>query len=65
VGKQIQDIKLPPGTTIGAVVRKDEVIIAHSDTIIKANDHVILFLVDKKFIWDVEKLFQPSALFFG
>jgi trk system potassium uptake protein TrkA len=65
VGKQIQNIKLPPGTTIGAVVRKDEVIIAHSDTVIKADDHVILFLVDKKFIWDVEKLFQPSALFFG
>jgi trk system potassium uptake protein TrkA len=65
VGKQIQNIKLPPGTTIGAIVREDEVIIAHSDTIIKANDHVILFLVDKKFIWDVEKLFQPSALFFG
>ncbi|MFC4698807.1 Trk system potassium transporter TrkA [Glaciecola siphonariae] len=65
VGKQIQDIKLPPGTTIGAIVRKDEVVIAHSDTVIQANDHVILFLVDKKFIWDVEKLFQPSALFFG
>lgn len=65
VGKQIQEIKLPPGTTIGAIVREDEVIIAHSDTVIKANDHVILFLVDKKFIWDVEKLFQPSALFFG
>jgi trk system potassium uptake protein TrkA len=65
VGKQIQNIKLPPGTTIGAIVRKDEVIIAHSDTVIQANDHVILFLVDKKFIWDVEKLFQPSALFFG
>jgi trk system potassium uptake protein TrkA len=65
VGKQIQNIKLPPGTTIGAIVRKEEVIIAHSDTVIHANDHVILFLVDKKFIWDVEKLFQPSALFFG
>ena len=64
VGKQIRDIKLPPGTTIGAVVRQDEVIIAHSDTEIKANDHVILFLVDKKFIGDVERLFQPSALFF-
>ncbi|MFT4652931.1 MAG: trk system potassium uptake protein TrkA [Kangiellaceae bacterium] len=64
VGKQIKDIKLPPGTTIGAVVRADEVIIAHSDTVILANDHVILFLVDKKFIGDVEKLFQPSAMFF-
>ena len=65
VGRQIQDIKLPPGTTIGAIVREDEVIIAHSDTTIQANDHVVLFLVDKKFISDVEKLFQPSALFFG
>lgn len=65
VGKQIQDIKMPPGTTIGAIVREDEVVIAHSDTTIQANDHVILFLVDKKFIGDVEKLFQPSALFFG
>ena len=65
VGRQIKDIKLPPGTTIGAVVRNDEVIIAHSDTVIEADDHVILFLVDKKFIGDVEKLFQPSAFFFG
>lgn len=64
VGKQIRDIKLPPGTTIGAIVREDEVVIAHSDTTILANDHVILFLVDKKFINDVERLFQPSALFF-
>lgn len=65
IGKPIKNIKLPPGTTIGAVVRQDEVIIAHSSTVIEANDHVILFLVDKKFISDVEKLFQPSAFFFG
>jgi trk system potassium uptake protein TrkA len=65
IGRSIREIKLPPGTTIGAVVRQDEVIIAHSTTVIEADDHVILFLVDKKFISDVEKLFQPSAFFFG
>lgn len=65
VGRSIREVKLPPGTTIGAVVRQDEVIIAHGNTRIEANDHVILFLVDKKFITDVEKLFQPSAFFFG
>lgn len=65
VGKQIRDIKLPLGTTIGAIVRQDDVIIAHSHTKIEADDHVILFLVDKKYISDVEKLFQPSAFFFG
>ncbi|EWH10928.1 potassium transporter peripheral membrane component [Catenovulum agarivorans DS-2] len=64
VGRQIKDIKLPPGTTIGAVVRKDEVIIAHNSTVIESNDHVILFLVEKKYVTEVEKLFQPTALFF-
>jgi trk system potassium uptake protein TrkA len=65
VGREIREIKLPPGTTIGAIVRSEEVIIAHGDTKIEANDHVILFLVDKKFVSHVEKLFQPSAFFFG
>ncbi|GAA5193944.1 Trk system potassium transporter TrkA [Ferrimonas gelatinilytica] len=64
VGRQIQEIKLPPGTTIGAIVRKDEVMMAHDSTVIEQDDHVILFLVDKKHIREVEKLFQPSALFF-
>ncbi len=64
VGRTIRDIKLPPGTTIGAVVRGEEVLIAHDNTIIETNDHVILFLVDKKYITDVEKLFQPSPFFF-
>lgn len=65
VGKAIGKIKLPPGTTIGAIVRNEEVIIAHSHTVIEANDHIILFLVDKKYITDVERLFQPSPFFFG
>ncbi|GLP97693.1 Trk system potassium transporter TrkA [Paraferrimonas sedimenticola] len=64
VGKQISQIKLPPGTTIGAIVRDDQVLIAHDKTVIQAEDHVVMFLVDKKHIGDVEKLFQPSALFF-
>ncbi|RUO76399.1 Trk system potassium transporter TrkA [Pseudidiomarina taiwanensis] len=64
IGKAINEIKLPPGTTIGAIVRGHEVVIAHDDTIIHADDHVILFLVDKKYVREVERLFQPSALFF-
>jgi len=63
VGRQVQDIKLPPGTTIGAVVRGDEVVIAHHDTVIEAEDHVILFLVDKKHIPEVERLFQVGITF--
>ncbi len=63
VGKAIEDIKLPPGTTIGAIVRGKEVIIAHHDTVIQSEDHVILFLVDKKFIPVVERLFQVGITF--
>jgi trk system potassium uptake protein TrkA len=64
VGKAIGDIKLPPGTTIGAIVRNEEVLMAHDKTVIEQGDHVILFLVNKKFVGEVEKLFQPSAFFF-
>jgi trk system potassium uptake protein TrkA len=63
VGRSVGELKLPPGTTIGAVVRDDEVVIAHDDTVIKQDDHVVMFLVDKKFIPEVERLFQPSPFF--
>jgi len=64
VGRAIDEIKLPRGTTIGAVVRGDEVIIAHHDTVIETDDHVILFLADKKCIQEVERLFQVGVTFF-
>lgn len=60
IGREIDHLKLPPGTTIGAIVRSQEVIIAHRATIIQENDHVILFLGDKKYIQDVEQLFQTQ-----
>ncbi|WP_038940544.1 Trk system potassium transporter TrkA, partial [Yersinia pestis] len=63
VGRMVEDIKLPPGTTIGAIVRGDEVIIANSNSIIKQGDHVIMFITHKKFVPDVERLFQPSPFF--
>lgn len=58
VGRQVDAIKLPPGTTITAIVRGEDVIMVHHDTVIEADDHVILFLVDRKYIPDMEKLFQ-------
>ena len=63
VGRPIEEIKLPPGTTIGAIVRDDKVIIAHHDTVIEPEDHVILFLIDKRRVREVEKLFQPAAFY--
>ncbi|HYQ39233.1 MAG TPA: Trk system potassium transporter TrkA [Pseudomonas sp.] len=64
VGRKVAEVPLPPGTTIGAIVRADEVLIAHGDTLIESGDHVLLFLVDKKYIRDVERLFQPGLIFF-
>ena len=60
VGRRIDELKLPKGTTIGAIVRGDDVIIAHHDTVVESEDHVILFLTDKRDIGDVEKLFQVA-----
>ena len=58
IGRKIEDIPLPSGTTIGAIVRGDEVIIAHHDTVIHRDDHVILFLTDRRYVEVVEKLFD-------
>ncbi|PJC85158.1 Trk system potassium transporter TrkA [Vibrio sp. HA2012] len=63
VGRSIGEIRLPPGTTIGAIVRGDDVLIAHDNTIIEQDDHVVMFLVDKKYVSEVEALFQPSPFF--
>lgn len=63
VNRRIDEIKLPKGATIGAIARGEEVIIAHHDTVIESGDHVILFVVDKKHIADVERLFQVGISF--
>ncbi len=62
VGRAIGDIKLPPGTTIGAIVRGEEVLIAHDRTVIEQDDHVVMFLVDKKYVPDVEALFPAESI---
>ncbi|MAX33230.1 MULTISPECIES: Trk system potassium transporter TrkA [Halomonadaceae] len=64
VGKTIDHIDLPSGTTIGAIVRGKEVLIAHDDVVVESGDHVILFVIDKRRIRDVERLFQVGLTFF-
>ncbi len=63
VGRAIEDIRLPKGTLIGAIVRGDQVLIAHHDTVILPEDHVILFLQDKRRVPEVERLFQVAVTF--
>lgn len=57
VGQRIDRIKIPAGVVMGALVRGEEVIKVHHDTVIEEGDHVIMFLLDKKLIPPVEKLF--------
>ena len=64
VGKTVEQIKLPEGTTIGAIIRGEEVIMAHHDIKIENEDHIILFLLDKSKFNAVEKLFQVAVSFF-
>jgi len=63
VGRKIKEIKLPKGATIGAIVRGEEVHVSHSELMVEAEDHVILFVVDKKRIVEVERLFQVGITF--
>jgi trk system potassium uptake protein TrkA len=63
VGVSIEELPLPRGTTVGAIVRGDKLVFPSRDTVIESEDHVILFLVDKRKIADVERLFQVSITF--
>ncbi|AZI14950.1 Trk system potassium transporter TrkA [Avibacterium paragallinarum] len=63
IERKISDIKLPPTVTIGAILRDEEIIIARKNVVIKANDHIVVYISDKKHLPEVEKLFQPSAFF--
>jgi len=76
VGRKVEDIDLPKGATIAALVRTqaaadprdsrrpaNEVVIAHHDTVIQPDDHVIVFVVNKRIVPKVEKLFQVGVGF--
>ena len=77
VGRRIEEIELPKGATIGAIVRRRmpegapegtahdyQVVMAHHDVIIEPDDHVIVFVVNKRTVPKVEKLFQVDMSFF-
>jgi trk system potassium uptake protein TrkA len=57
VGKRIEEIELPEGAAIGCIVRGTEVFMAHHDTVVQADDHVVLFITDRRHVDRVERLF--------
>jgi trk system potassium uptake protein TrkA len=68
IGKPIEQIEMPRGATIGAIVRgsgdKAQVLMAHHDVVIQAEDHLIVFVENKRLIPRVEKLFSVGLGFF-
>jgi trk system potassium uptake protein TrkA len=64
VGKRLDEIEKIEGSTIGAIVRGDEVLIAHRYLVVEPEDHLIVFLTDKSKIIQVERLFQVGFSFF-
>ena len=63
VGRKIEEIDLPRGTRIVTIVRGEQVIMAHHDAVIETDDHVILFMTDRRKIDKIEDLFQVGVSF--
>jgi trk system potassium uptake protein len=67
VGRQVDQVTLPAGVTIGAIVRGNgegqQVLMPHHDTMIQADDHLVMFIPHKRQVREVERLFQVTATF--
>lgn len=63
VGRRLDELPLPEGTTVGALVRREKVLIAHDDSVIEDGDHVVLFVSDSRAVKQVEQLFQVGIGF--
>jgi trk system potassium uptake protein TrkA len=61
IGRGLDELELPSAATIGGIVRGEKLLIAHHDVIIEPNDHVIVFLMDKRQLPQVEALFRADA----
>ncbi len=59
VGRQVNSINLPQGIVMGALIRNQQVIAVHHDTVFEENDHVVMFAINKKLVSSIEQLFQP------
>lgn len=61
VGRRLEQVTLPQGASIVAIVRGENVIMAHHDTCIEAGDHLIMFLSDRRHIEALERLFHGDS----
>jgi trk/ktr system potassium uptake protein len=57
IGRRVDQLRLPSGVILGALVRDGTPIPIHHDTVFHEGDHVVMFLMEKDLIPIVEKLF--------
>jgi trk system potassium uptake protein TrkA len=58
VGCPVSKVDFPAGIVLGALIRNQQVVSIHHDTVFEENDHVIMFAIDKKLVANIEKTFQ-------
>lgn len=63
VGRPLREIRLPAGITVGAIIRRDEVIMPRGGTIIEVGDRVIVFAT-ANMVRKVEEMFSVRIEFF-
>jgi len=60
IGKKIGEIKWPSDITVGCIIRDEEVIIAHHNLEIEAEDHAIIFISNSENAPEIAQLFSPE-----
>jgi trk system potassium uptake protein TrkA len=69
VGRRVGEVKWPVGARVGAIVRGEgrhaQVLMPHHNTCIETDDHIVVFIANKRQVRDVERMFQVSATFWG
>lgn len=63
IGRQLSEIELPQGCTVMAVVREDKIMMCEPKLTLEAGDHVVILLLKKRYLRQVESLFQVSLTF--
>lgn len=59
ISKTLEELELPKGTIIGALVRGEKVIIPRGDTVLKGNDRIIVFSL-KENLRELKMFFRPE-----
>ena len=64
VGRGLEELELPEAAVVVGVVRGEKLLIAHHDVVVEPNDHLIVFLLDKRQLPKVEAAFRADATWF-